>query len=201
MLVSVPSECLSRWGASPAVPPSPPQEHLGAVSREAAKVGMGGEGEECILPPLGRKQDREDSIDFFILIHLPASKQSSSPENICSSIFEQPLMVDAARHVDSGNRRPPGIESQFSAQEEKKQPVLKVVTVFPRKEDLIHIMTFVDASGDKAAPSNGCVQYGGRRKPSFQTFGNNNLKIRHEAARRADILHALLDALLIRYRT
>lgn len=87
-------------------------------------------------------------------------------------------MVDAARHVDPGNRRPPGIESRFSAREKKtkeKKRVLKVVTVSPRKEDLIHIMTFVDASGVKAAQSNGCVQRGGRRNPRFQTFGNNNI--------------------------
>lgn len=156
--------------------PRAPVEHRGAVSREAASVGCwGGAAGHPATAQEKTRQRRQYRLSF--LIHLPASQQSSSPENTCSSIFEQRLMVDAARHVDSGYRHPPGTESHFSALEKtkRKKRVLKVVTVSPRKEDLTHIMTFVDASGDKAAQSNGCVQRGGRRNPSFRTFGNNNI--------------------------
>lgn len=41
--------------------------------------------------------------------------------------------------------------------------------MYPGKEDLIHIMTFVEAPGVKAAQSHWCVQCAGRRKPSLTT--------------------------------
>lgn len=120
----VPSEGVSPLGASSALPPSRPRgtsRRRVHRSCESVVLGWGGRA-SCHRSGENKTEKTEKTVSTFpFLIHLPASKQSSSPENTCWSIFEQRLMVDAAGHVDSGNRRPPGIESHFSALEKEKK--------------------------------------------------------------------------------